>query len=187
MVRRGSISPRGQGGRRGAFLAFFSERKRFLLKAGVALGVMLSAGTYTTDRYTLGFDPQDNRCLADYRSFVVDHKNHVVKRNDLVAFHAQGIEPIFDDGTLLAKYVRAVPGDIVEITENREVKVNGEIIEKGLRYAETIGKSPEDFVGTLEIPEGEFWVMGDTEYSFDSRYWGTVKVEQISGRAHGLL
>lgn len=168
-------------------LGFFSDRKAFLIKAGASLGIILVSGAYLGERYTLGADPQANRCLADYRTFVVDHHQHDISRDHLVAFHAQGLAPIFEDGTLIAKYVRGVPGDHVEVTEDHEVRINGEVIEAGLPYASTIGMAEEAFVGSMTIPEGEFWVMGDTDYSFDSRYWGTISYDQVSGKAHGLL
>ncbi|WP_075881776.1 signal peptidase I [Vreelandella massiliensis] len=167
--------------------AFLKARKAFFVKAVLALAVMTSGGSYLIDRFTFGADTARNRCLADYRTFLVDHHEHDVARDDLVAFHAQGIEPIFENGTLIAKYVRGVPGDVVEITQDHDVVINGKVIESGLSYAYGVNLDPQDLIGRMVIPEGEFWVMGDTDHSFDSRYWGTITHEQISGKAHGLF
>lgn len=170
-----------------ALTSFVLARRAFLLKASLSFGLLLAGASYAADRFTVGADPQANRCLADYRTFVVDHRQHDIERGQLVAFRADGLAPIFDDGTLIAKYVRGVPGDTVEITADHDVLINGEVIETGLRYADTLGQTPDDFVGRMVIPDGQLWVMGDTEYSFDSRYWGTIRQVQISGRAHGLF
>lgn len=163
------------------------KRKAFISRAIFSLTLIAGVGSYAADRYTLGFDPAENRCLADYRSFLVDERNSSAARNELVAFHASGLDPFFEDGTTLAKYVRGVPGDHVEITADQEVLVNGEVIEVGLPYAEHLNQTPDDFVGELIVPDGTLWVMGDTDYSFDSRYWGVITTDQIRGKAHGLF
>ncbi|WP_193085845.1 MULTISPECIES: S26 family signal peptidase [Halomonas] len=166
---------------------WIATRRRFLVKAGVSLAIIVGGGTYVAERFTFGADPAQHRCLADYRTFVVDHHRHDIERNQLVAFHAEGIEPFFPDGTLIAKYVRGVPGDTVAITPSHDVMVNGEVIETGLPYAEQAGLDPDDLVGQRTLNEGEYWVMGDTDYAFDSRYWGTIRHDQISGKANGLF
>lgn len=166
---------------------FWQSRRYFLLKAGVSLAVIVSSGAYLADRFTFGADPAAHRCLANYRTFVVDHHRHEVQRDQLIAFQAKGIEPFFPDGTLIAKYARGVPGDTVRVTLNHEVMINGEVIETGLPYAEKAGLDPDDLVGQLTLADDEYWVMGDTDYAFDSRYWGVIRHDQISGNAKGIF
>jgi signal peptidase I len=101
------------------------------------------------------------------------------------------------------KRVLGLPGDLVEIKKGR-LQINGQVFdyqmeptkfegfqawrESGLGFSQVILASGQtlkqkDF-GPLVIPQNEFFVMGDNrELSDDSRYWGTVAIERIEGRA----
>ncbi|WP_449357414.1 S26 family signal peptidase [Alishewanella longhuensis] len=37
------------------------------------------------------------------------------------------------------------------------------------------------------MPASEFFMMGETITSYDSRYWGTVKQEDIIGKAYAIM
>jgi len=65
--------------------------------------------------------------------------------------------------------------------------VNDELVGEGLILAEEIGGTPADFAGETVLDEGTYWFMGETPYSFDSRYWGTVSEEQIIGQARPII
>jgi signal peptidase I len=86
-----------------------------------------------------------------------------------------------DPQRTLVKRVIGLPGEQIEIKDGA-VYINGSPLD------EPYTKELEDTncqasYCNLEIPAGEYFVMGDNrEASSDSRYWGTVPREDIIGR-----
>ena len=165
---------------------WLGHRKKFLAKAGVSLALLMTAMHYGQARFSIAYDVNPENCIADYNVFAVDWRNTDLERGAIYVFESRGVEPIFDDGVHIAKYLRGMPGDTVRIDENEHIYINGELIGDTLQYAHRLGREPADFFGEGVIPEGEYWFFGDTDVSFDSRYWGGVQKEQILGRAHGI-
>lgn len=163
------------------------SRKRFLINAGMALAAFLAVASPTVERYSIAVDSSDIRCIEDYSVFIVDEFNQTLVRGEIYAFHADGLEPFFADGQPLAKYLVGLPGDTVEITADQQIIINGEAIATTLQAAHRLEMAPEDFVGSATLGSDEYWFMGDTLESFDSRYWGSVSRQQIVGRAHGVF
>ena len=86
------------------------------------------------------------------------------------------------------KRVIAVGGDTVEI-RNKKVFINGEAINdpygvhvEDVIYPKAIQR--RDNLGPIKVPEGTLFVMGDNrDQSYDSRFWGFVKLEDVIGKA----
>ncbi len=47
---------------------------------------------------------------------------------------------------------------------------------------DTLGRSLP-MIDSMVIPEGKYFVVGETERSYDSRYWGFVDASWVVGRA----
>lgn len=88
----------------------------------------------------------------------------------------------------MLKYMRGMPGDTVEVRKNDQVFINGEASEHGLLLAgEKLGQPASKFYGKATLKEDEYWFLGTSPRSFDSRYWGAVTRDQIIGRAYPLF
>lgn len=99
-------------------------------------------------------------------------------RGDIIVLHDPSTGP--DRKEYLVKRIIGIPGDIVEVQEQK-LYVNGRLVVEP--YVDTEIQDP-DFSG-LSVPEGTYFVMGDNRHagaSKDSRYFGTVKKEQIVGK-----
>lgn len=160
---------------------------RFCIKAGVALAVIWGAGVAFADRYRIGIDDQLVKCIPGYSVYLIDKKDQKLERGAIFVFSAQGLQPFYEDGTEMVKYLRGLPGDNVKISKHGNIYVNDEMQGYGLTHAEALNKPMDSFVGEGILQSDSFWFMGTSNQSFDSRYWGTVKNDQIIGRAYPLF
>lgn len=104
-----------------------------------------------------------------------------VQRGEVVVFRRLDDQPgQFRD---LIKRVIGLPGETIEARDNT-IYIDGLVlIEPYLTPGEVIG----DF-DPVQIPEGEFFVMGDNrDNSGDSRVFGTIQEDQLTGRAFFLF
>ena len=85
---------------------------------------------------------------------------------------------------LLLKPIRAFPGDIVTIKKGNNVTVNGEHLSNSSALDSLPGWPDGEYI----VRPGEVWIFSSySDKSFDSRYFGPVKVSEIQGAALPLL
>ena len=105
------------------------------------------------------------------------------KRGDIVVF----IYPL-DRTKDFIKRVIGVEGDVIEI-RNKNIFLNGSscndthgVYTDNLILPSSI--QPRDNFGPVKVPEGSIFVMGDNrDQSYDSRFWGFVKLKDVMGKA----
>jgi signal peptidase I len=131
------------------------------------------------------------------------------KRGDIVVFKFPGgPEDQQEPGEHFVKRLVGLPGDRIRIV-NRQVFVNGQPLSDPFVHHTSIGESRpgDDFPpsssdylsgstiawsediqnhvqnGELVVPSDRYFMMGDNrEQSWDSRFWGFVPAELVSGR-----
>lgn len=85
------------------------------------------------------------------------------------------------DGNICISRVVAIPGDTVEITDDGAVKINGNLIAEEKIYSLTYPYS-DNIDYPITLASGEYFVLGDNRRTgVDSRYYGTVKSDEILG------
>ncbi len=99
-------------------------------------------------------------------------------RGDVIVFH-----PPINEKTYYIKRVIGLPGETVIVKKN-EVTIINEAFPEGVTleqpYASSLGESESN----LTLKADEYFVMGDNRaVSSDSRVWGILPKENISGRA----
>lgn len=160
---------------------------KFLIKMAIVFALIYTAGIAFASRYRIGIDSQIVKCIPGYSLYLIDKKDTTIQRDKIFLFKAKGLNPFYEDDTDMVKYLRGLPGDTVEIQKNLNIYVNGNYFGYGLVHAETLGTPKESLIGKSKLKKDSYWFMGTSNQSFDSRYWGTVKYDQIVGRAYPLL
>lgn len=173
-------------------LRTFNIKKRepwlvFGAKALVVTGLIVALGAAFISRYRIGIDPQDVKCIPGKTFYLVDLADRELQRGRVYAFKAKGVEPFFRDGTQMVKFLRGMPGDEVEVQTDQTILVNKQQQGWGLSLAMNLKQPLDSFIGQKTLRDDEFWFMGLSDISFDSRYWGSVSNEQIIGRAYPLF
>ena len=86
------------------------------------------------------------------------------------------------------KRVIGLPGDVVEV-KDKKVYVNGKKLDEPytvFKDKDIIPRKlqPRDNYGPVTVPEDSLFMMGDNrDRSYDSRFWGFVRLEKIQGKA----
>lgn len=93
--------------------------------------------------------------------------------------------PYWDYRTVFAKRFVGCPGDTLR-TKGAEFYLNGERIAVASGH-DSSGAAVTSFRFDGVIPVGSYFVLGDGEKSYDSRYWGFVRRPWIVGRGFPLF
>jgi len=102
----------------------------------------------------------------------VAYKLGTPKIGDIIIFHAPGVEDLDYIKRLIGR-----PGDTVRV-EGGVVYVNGQAL-----YETYIAEAPK-YSGTWEVPQGQFFVLGDNRNnSSDSHLWGFIPEDSVVGKA----
>ena len=157
----------------------------FWLKGIVLSLVVAGAIVALAGRFSIGIATQESLCLPPYRIWVIDKYDTTPIRGEIFAFKSAGLEPVFEDGTLVVKVLEGMPGDHIEVTLDQS-SVNGAVVATGLQVAHDQGVDPARYVRTGTIAADRYWFFGKTADSFDSRYWGSVAGSQIIGKAYPI-
>lgn len=152
----------------------------FLPKALAVCLLAAAAVLWFQSRFMIGIDSQMVRCLPDHEFFLVDKEKLTIARDQIVAYKAVGLTPFFQDGTMMAKVIRGVPGDVLTITQEG-VFINQVEISTGFPLLNRLPYGIEDLVKDEIIPPGKYFLAAPASESFDSRYWGYVDESQFIG------
>lgn len=163
------------------------QRIRWLFSTLVFSILAVGAEVWFYDNYRIAWDRQILRCL-DARFLLVDLKDQEIKRDKIYAYTSKQAAPIIKDGSLVGKYIRGIPGDTVEIHDDDTVWINGIKVAAGMPHLRGMtDEQRKKFYGSRILKDDEYWMMGTKYLSFDSRYWGPIKKDQIVARAYVIF
>lgn len=136
---------------------------------------------------SFGFSNQDSSCLyAEF--FIIDKQVDDIQRGELAMFNFTKQTVVLTPGDKVIKIVAGVPGDTISFNEY-EFFVNGKRFHKAKSMQmnlKTLGHSIEDYQTEYTLKDNEYFMVGETPDSFDSRYWGPITQSQIEGEAYAI-
>ena len=109
----------------------------------------------------------------------ISYRFHDPERFDIIVFPFQ-----YEKDTFYIKRIIGLPGETVQIDEEGNIMIDGEILEES--YGKEVILNPGRAYEQVELGEDEYFVMGDNRNnSTDSRdpYVGNIKRKDIIGRA----
>ncbi len=140
---------------------------------------------YFAKHFSIGVAQKVTYCLPWRLFFITKHfsPDEMIGRGDIVTFTGDHRMPEAFRKHNIVKMVLGVPGDEIRIAD-RKVFVNGEYFDRlWLLEGENI-EIPEK---TILLGENEYFLVGTTRESFDSRYFGPVRRDSFIGRAIPLM
>lgn len=159
------------------------------LAVGLAGLLLMGAGVAGAEalegRFRLAYDSADEPCLP-YRLYAVDLTRQAPERGELAVFDGATVTARFGAAPSFTKQVAGLPGDRVRVTaEGAWVNENfiGPLSQAVLERA---GLRVSDLVGEWVVPAGQMFVVGTEPRAFDSRYYGMVPLDAITGIARPL-
>ncbi|ALU46120.1 S26 family signal peptidase [Pseudoalteromonas rubra] len=148
---------------------------------------------YLFARYIIAYPAGQSECLHA-RVFLVDTWDTQIREGELAYFVMDVENPFFPTGLRWVKKVAALPGSQVSVTPG-QVAVN-----TTTRYAIDMRPMLNALAGTDQdmgtesaytrdfvLQEDEVFMLGETINSYDSRFWGPLKVQQIKGKAYAIF
>lgn len=137
-------------------------------------------------KFTIAFPSQEYSCLLA-RYFLVDKTNVTIERDRLMAFYLPVDTPYFKKGTRWIKKLVGVPGDRVVVTVD-EVVINGKSYRNNMRQLLMKIEATElQVTKEFELGKDEYFMVGETPLSYDSRFWGVVHARDMIGDAYAIL
>lgn len=120
--------------------------------------------------------------LSSEDNLIVDkitYRFHDPERYDIIVFPFR-----YEDNTFYIKRIIGLPGETVQIDEEGNILINGEVLAEN--YGKEVIKSPGRAYEEIQLADNEYFVMGDNRNnSTDSRdpSVGNITREEIVGRA----
>lgn len=136
----------------------------------------------TISRYKIAFQTDYS---VDFQVGILDEKDKDIKKGELFGFYFLAVKNDDRYGWRFVKRLACSEGDFLE-SRGRDFYCNGRYI--GTAKTKDKKGKPINLLFQYKgrIGKGDYFAIGDTKDSYDSKYWGFVKKEWIIGKVTPL-
>lgn len=170
-------------------LRYLSPKRRGFLKVDKSLilhFVIISVLIHVFfSRFTLGHGLLYGCIPADY--YMVDSYDREYEIGDMINFTMDRDERFIKAGDKVIKIVAGRGGDKIQITDTYVKNGDRVFLVDGSRIVKKYQIKSEILNREVTVPAGHIFVVGQTDYSWDSRFWGTVQETTITGKAYAIF
>jgi type IV secretory pathway protease TraF len=147
-----------------------------VIKIFLILFCIISAISFFASNFLIKIEMRSIPCSFAFKTFKQPSE---FKKNDIVLFNIKHkLIPSENHIGQLAKYVGCIEGEYLYVDGMRDFYCEGKYIGHAKTKSET-GQAIEPFQYSGKIPKGYFFAIGTNINSFDSKYFGLVKNEQV--------
>lgn len=171
--------------------SFFFRHRQKAIPTLVAVAFSLFF-IQSSNNYSIGKGGASATCLHA-RVFLIDHADTSLHYDQLLAFIQTKSLTFMPEsvGETWIKILIGKPGDTVVVTLDQVTvtRTDGTTATYSLNARRVIASL--DWQEAVErewvLGDGELFVMGETESSFDSRFWGPTQIANIQGTSYALF
>lgn len=153
-----------------------------LIKVAVFTVVCSLFFSWVESRFLIGIDSQVIRCLPDHQFYLVDTAKKGTDRGTIVAYRAKGLTAFFEDGTMMAKIIKGLPGDHL-LVNKQGVFINDVKVAEGFPLVDRLDIAEDSLYRDEVIPTNKYLLLAPSPESYDGRYWGYIDKDQVVGKA----
>ncbi|MGB3251484.1 signal peptidase I [Buttiauxella gaviniae] len=141
--------------------------------------------TFFFMRYSFGYGLLNGCLPADF--YMIDHHDKTVRKDQLIAFYMPKSVRFISENERVIKIVAGVAGDKLRVTMDGVYNGKKFYQANARRISIKYNISPEQIERELIVPEGEVFLIGKTDHSWDSRFWGPVKLKSVIGKTYAIF
>lgn len=160
--------------------------KNIIIKSIISFFFIFGAfHTFNASGWYFAYEQQPYlRCLPYELSLIKQHnfQSHEIERGGLVAVKTNKYESYYKKDIKLLKAVVGLPGDVVDMTNNR-LAIN-DIVFGTLMRDKTFQPFTES---RFTLKKDEFFVVGTSKTALDSRIIGPISSTDIIGYGYAIL
>ena len=165
----------------------FREFRKYIFILCAILAFITLVSLYT--KYIGYFGWNYETCIKDMY-FYVNRLDRHIPLNKIFVFKFKGSK-LYPSDDLFVKFLKCAPKDrlkTIKIKDHYGYYCNGKYLGYGRNYSDHgKGFKLPHFIYNGIVPKGDYFAMGTAWDSYDSRYWGFVKKDEIVGIAYPLI
>ena len=166
----------------------YIPKKRGLLSfdwyVPINLAILILVLAIFFTRFTFGHGLLNGCLPADF--YMIDLKDKSVKAGNIIAFHMPKSVRFIRENEKVIKIVAGVGGDRLRVTMDGVYNGSKFYKANARRISMKYNIPAESIERELTIAKGEVFLSGQTDHSWDSRFWGPVKLTSVIGKTYAI-